>query len=167
MQHPESNETSLALVPRDHPRISPTLLEPEAMGLLDRLLGVFQEAQRYARSSSVLHEVLIENSDALFVTATLNSVGILVRTRASTASRILNVILNFNPFKGLQVPLSPRAKVEAKSMEKTLRAFLLNLNKRFAYTSHPNCISKLMDAEGTLTIHCLLASKHTLSDSCK
>lgn len=37
-QRPEHNETSLALVPRDHPVIPPSNLEAEASGLLDRLL---------------------------------------------------------------------------------------------------------------------------------
>lgn len=37
------NETSLALVPRDHPIIPPSNLEAEASGLLDRLLGVLQD----------------------------------------------------------------------------------------------------------------------------
>ena len=46
MQRPEQNELSLALVPRDHALISIPTLEAEAFGLLDRLLGVFQEAPR-------------------------------------------------------------------------------------------------------------------------
>lgn len=46
MQRLEQNETSLALVPRDHPIIPPSNLEAEASGLLDRLLGVLQENSR-------------------------------------------------------------------------------------------------------------------------
>lgn len=45
-QRPEQNEISLALVPRDHPLIPPMNLEPEASGLLDRLLNVFYEDRR-------------------------------------------------------------------------------------------------------------------------
>lgn len=41
-QRPEHNETSLALVPRDHPVIPPSNLEAEASGLLDRLLDALQ-----------------------------------------------------------------------------------------------------------------------------
>lgn len=103
------------------------------MGLLDRLLSVFQETTRYALSLRMSCALAKCVSDALLVTATLNSVGILVRTRASTSSRILNVILNFNPFRGFSPPLTSRAKVEAKSMEKTVRAFLINLNKRSVF----------------------------------
>ena len=47
IQRPEQNEISLAIVPRDHPMIPPSKLEPEASGLLDRLLNVFQEDHRY------------------------------------------------------------------------------------------------------------------------
>ncbi len=43
----DQNETSLALVPRDHPLIPPRNLEAEASGLLDRLLTIFQENARY------------------------------------------------------------------------------------------------------------------------
>jgi len=46
-QRPEQNEISLAIVPRDHPMIPPSKLEPEASGLLDRLLNIFQEKTRY------------------------------------------------------------------------------------------------------------------------
>lgn len=46
-QRPEQNEISLALVPRDHPLIPPPKLEPEASGLLDRLLNIFHEKDRY------------------------------------------------------------------------------------------------------------------------
>lgn len=46
LQRPDQNEISIALVPRDHPLIPPPRLEPEASGLLDRLLNVFQEEVR-------------------------------------------------------------------------------------------------------------------------
>lgn len=46
VQRPDQNELSLALVPRDHPLIPPPNLEPEASGLLDRLLDVFNEQPR-------------------------------------------------------------------------------------------------------------------------
>ena len=47
LQRPDQNEVSIALVPRDHPLIPPPRLEPEASGLLDRLLNVFNEDFRY------------------------------------------------------------------------------------------------------------------------
>jgi symplekin len=46
-QRPETNETSLALVPADHPILKPQNLESEAHGLLDRALGILQENYRY------------------------------------------------------------------------------------------------------------------------
>ena len=48
LQRPDQNEVSIALVPRDHPLIPPPRLEPEASGLLDRFLNVFNEDIRYA-----------------------------------------------------------------------------------------------------------------------
>ena len=46
LQRPEQNETSLAVVPRNHTLLSIPNLEAESSGLLDRLLGVFQEETR-------------------------------------------------------------------------------------------------------------------------
>ena len=47
LQRPDQNEISIAVVPRDHALIPPPRLEPEASGLLDRLLNVFNEDVRY------------------------------------------------------------------------------------------------------------------------
>jgi symplekin len=69
------------------------------------------------------------------VTATINSIALLVRTRPSISQRILNVILNFNPFRAIGATVTPREKVNAKSMDKTLRAFLFNLMKRYGRPS--------------------------------
>lgn len=52
LQRPDQNEVSIAIVPRDHSLIPPRRLEPEASGLLDRLLNVFNEDIRYAPSST-------------------------------------------------------------------------------------------------------------------
>ena len=46
-QRPEQNETSIALIPRGHPLLSLQNLEAEASGLLDRLLGIFQDHTLY------------------------------------------------------------------------------------------------------------------------
>ena len=90
-RRPEQNEVSLALVPRDHPVMSPSTLEAEALGLLDRLLGVLQD----------------NSTDALLVTATLNSLGSLVKSRPSVANKIISTVLNYNPFKlATTTPLS-------------------------------------------------------------
>lgn len=62
IQRPEQNEISLSIVSRDHPMIPPSKLEPEASGLLDRLLNVFQESTRYLPISVVVELV----PDAMF-----------------------------------------------------------------------------------------------------
>ncbi|OJD29818.1 mrna cleavage and polyadenylation specificity factor complex subunit [Diplodia corticola] len=113
-RRPEHNEISLALVPRDHPLIPPPNLEAEASGLLDRLLSILQD----------------EISDALLVTATLNSLGSLIRTRASVANKIVSTVLNFNPLKLANSPMTPKSKVMIKSMERTVRALLINVVKK-------------------------------------
>ena len=56
LQRPDQNEVSIALVPRDHPLIPPPRLEPEASGLLDRLLNVFSEEIRYAPRPTSMSE---------------------------------------------------------------------------------------------------------------
>ncbi|KAI9719190.1 MAG: hypothetical protein M1828_006283 [Chrysothrix sp. TS-e1954] len=110
----EENEASLALVPPDHPLIPTSRLQAEALGLLDRLLNVFQDSK----------------PDAILVTATINSIGVLVRTRPPVANRILSAMLSFTPYHSATYPLDSRAKIAMKSMERTIRAFMLNLNKR-------------------------------------
>ncbi|KAI9709354.1 MAG: hypothetical protein M1820_003474 [Bogoriella megaspora] len=113
LQRPEQNEISIALVPRDHPLIPPKNLEPEASGLLDRLLSTLQDG----------------DSNALLVDATLNSFGVLVRTRPSIATKIVSTVLNFNPFRHANTSISPRTKVEMRSMERTARAFMTSILK--------------------------------------
>lgn len=69
-------------------------------------------------------------SDAVYVTATLNCVGVLLRTRPAISSRILNAVLGFNPFTLADGGLGPRVRVQVKSIERSVRAFLTNLIKR-------------------------------------
>ncbi|KAL8712406.1 MAG: hypothetical protein Q9220_003254 [cf. Caloplaca sp. 1 TL-2023] len=113
-RRPDQNEISLALVPRDHPLIPPSRLEPEALGLLDRLLNVFHEG----------------TSDAISVNATLNCLGTLIRTRQNVATRILNAILTFNPLRLANSPMTPKTRVQIKSMERTTRTVLMNVLRR-------------------------------------
>ncbi|KAI4211253.1 MAG: hypothetical protein LQ351_005937 [Letrouitia transgressa] len=113
-QRPDQNEISLSLVPRDHPLIPPSRLEPEAHGLLDRLLNIFHE----------------DPSDAITVNATLNCLGMTIRTRPNMSSRIISAILNFNPLKRANSPLNPTIKVQVKSMERTTRGLLMNIVRR-------------------------------------
>ncbi|EGC44629.1 mRNA cleavage and polyadenylation specificity factor complex subunit [Histoplasma capsulatum var. duboisii H88] len=113
-RRPEQNETSLSIVPRNHPLIPLPNLEAEASGLLDRLLNVFNE----------------NSSDPILVNATLNCLPIMIRTRQSISSKIVNAILNFNPLKQANAPMTPTIRVNIKSMERTTRALLINLMKR-------------------------------------
>lgn len=128
---------SLALVPRDHPLIPPPNLEAEASGLLDRLLGILQEDVKYGR-------VILEDTtdltccrDAILVSATLNSLSVLIRTRASVAAKIISVVLSFNPFTQATQPMSPKTKVMVRSMERTTKALLTNITKRSVMRYHP------------------------------
>ncbi|KLJ06619.1 hypothetical protein EMPG_17878 [Blastomyces silverae] len=113
-RRPEQNETSLSIVPRNHPLIPLPNLEAEASGLLDRLLNVFYE----------------NSSDPILVNATLNCLPILIRTRQSISSKIVNAIFNFNPLKQANAPMTPTIRVNIKSMERTTRALLINIMKR-------------------------------------
>lgn len=70
------------------------------------------------------------SSDALLVTATLNTLGGLTRTRATIAHKIISTVLNFNPLKLANSPMTPKTRVMVKSMERTTRALLMNVNKR-------------------------------------
>ena len=114
-QRPERNEVSLALVPRGHPLMHPPNLEAEASGLLDRLLSMLQD----------------NSSDALLVTATMNSMGQLQRSRASIANKIVSTVLNYNPLKLANAPMTPKTKVYIKSLAQTTKSFLVNIIKRY------------------------------------
>ncbi|KAI1505276.1 hypothetical protein F5X99DRAFT_368874 [Biscogniauxia marginata] len=107
-------DISLIMTPPSHPVLDRSNLEAEAFGLLDRMLSTLQE----------------NSSDALVVDATLNTLSILVRARPATSSRILNTILNFNPLKLANSPMTPKTKVLVKSMEKTTRMLLIHLSRR-------------------------------------
>ncbi|EMC93128.1 hypothetical protein BAUCODRAFT_36792 [Baudoinia panamericana UAMH 10762] len=116
-RRPEHNEISLALVPRDHPVLQPSQLEAEASGLLDRLLGVLQD----------------DSVEALSVTATLNSLSILVQRRASIATKVLLTVLNYNPLRLAMAgvaAMSGKDRIALKSMTRTTISFLLNVLKR-------------------------------------
>ncbi|KAK3309660.1 uncharacterized protein B0T15DRAFT_11088 [Chaetomium strumarium] len=107
-------DISLNMIPPNHPLLDPRQLEAEATGLLDRMLGVLQD----------------NSSDAPLVDATLNCLSILMRTRPSTSNRILNTVLNFNPLKLANSPMTPKTRVLVKSLEKTTRLFLTHVLKR-------------------------------------
>ncbi|KAL1794624.1 hypothetical protein ACET3X_006440 [Alternaria dauci] len=110
----DHNDISLSLVPRDHPLIPYASLEAEGHGLLDRLLDIIHG----------------DHSDGLLVTATLNSLGMLIHRRPNAANKILNSVFNFNPLKLANAPMTPKNKVIMKSIERTTRALLVNIIKR-------------------------------------
>jgi symplekin len=125
-------EVSLTMVPPNHPLIPPRNLEAEASGLLDRMLAVFQENIRSVTSQlSCFLQLTNRHSDAVLVDATLNSLSILIRARPHIANKILNVILNFNPLKQANSPMTPKLRVMVKSMEKTTRMLLVHILKRY------------------------------------
>ncbi|KFY05550.1 hypothetical protein V492_08460 [Pseudogymnoascus sp. VKM F-4246] len=113
-RHGDPLDISLAMVPANHTLIPQRNLEAEASGLLDRMLGV-------------LHE---NPTDAVLIDATLNSLSILIRARPAIANKILHAILNFNPLKLANSPMTPKLRVMAKSMEKTTRILLMHVHKR-------------------------------------
>lgn len=80
-----------------------------------------------------LREMLITRfSDAVLVDSTLNCLSLLIRARPSIASKIVNAILNFNPLKLANSPMTAKNRVMIKSMEKTTRMLLIHINKRYA-----------------------------------
>ncbi|CAN9215760.1 unnamed protein product [Alternaria alternata] len=110
----DQNDISLSLVSRDHPLIPYASLEAEGHGLLDRLLDIING----------------DHSDGLLVTATLNSLGMLIHRRPNAANKILTSVFNFNPLKLANSPMTPKNKVIMKSIERTTRALLVNIMKR-------------------------------------
>ncbi len=55
--------------------------------------------------------------------------SILIRSRSAVANKIVTAILNFNPLKLANSPMTLRSKVIARSLERTTRALLKNINK--------------------------------------
>lgn len=73
---------------------------------------------------------LMDDSDALLVTAVLNTLGILIQRRPIAANKILQSVLNFNPLKLANSPMTPKNRVIMKSLERTARALFVNILKR-------------------------------------
>lgn len=130
-QRADHNDISLSLVPRDHPLIPYASLEAEGHGLLDRLLDIIHGDHRLDRQSHTAGTYLTGTSDGLLVTATLNSLGMLIHRRPNAANKILNSVFNFNPLKLANSPMTPKNKVIMKSIERTTRALLINIMKRY------------------------------------
>jgi len=111
----DSQDISSALLPAQHPILSSKTLEPEAEGLLDRILSIF----------------LDNSTDALLIDATLNGFGPLLTTRLTISHKIINAILAFNIFKLANSPMTPTNRVLIRSMEKTVSRLLTYWLKRF------------------------------------
>jgi symplekin len=131
-QRPEG-DISLALVSRDHPVIPYASLEAEGHGLLDRLLDIIHGDHRSDKFTYTTLAMLTGQSDGLVVTATLNSLGILMQRRPIAANKILNSVLNFNALKLANSPMTPKNKVILKSIERTTRALLVNIMKKYVH----------------------------------
>jgi symplekin len=129
-QRPDPNDISLAILPRNHSLLPYGALEAEGHGLLDRLLGIIHGDHRLDRLAVNIGMNLTDNSDALLVTAVLNTLGMLIQRRPIAAKNILDSVLNFNPLKLANSPMTPKNKVIMKSIERTTRALLVNVMKR-------------------------------------
>ncbi|KAL5612343.1 hypothetical protein BROUX41_000125 [Berkeleyomyces rouxiae] len=115
----DAMDISLDRVPANHGLLDRRMLEAEAHGLLDRIMGTLQD-----------NKINVVSSDGLLIDATLNCLAILVRARQNIGSRILNVVINFDPHQNTTAALSPKEMVMMKSLVKTIRIFLLGFMKR-------------------------------------
>lgn len=147
-KRPDHSDISLALVPRDHPVIPYASLEAEGHGLLDRLLDIIHGDHRSDRQSQGPSIALTWNSDGLLVTATLNTLGVLMHRRPIAANKILTSIFNFNPLKLASSPLTPKNKVIMKSIERTTKSLLMNIMKRYVFVDeNMNRSGRLLSSE--------------------
>lgn len=71
------------------------------------------------------------------VNATLSCLAPLIRTRQSIASKIISAVLDFFPAKHVSPPFTPTVRVSVKSMERTARALMINVIKRYDYFDLP------------------------------
>ena len=67
----------------------------------------------------------------MYVSATLNCLAILLRTRPFLSSKILGAILNFNPFHLHDGGMGLAQKLQLRSLEKTIRIFFYSILKRY------------------------------------
>jgi symplekin len=67
----------------------------------------------------------------LLVTAVINSLGGLIKSRASISAKILNTVLSFNPLEYATQPLTTKSTLMIRSLERTIRALFFNTQRRF------------------------------------
>ena len=131
LQRTDQDDVSLSMFPRDHPLIQYSMLEAESSGLLDRLLDIIHGPHRLDSLDTWRIKYLTKDSDALLITATLNCLGSLLQRRPQVANRVLQSLLNFNPLKLANSPMTPKNKVMMKSIEKTNKMLLTNFMKQY------------------------------------
>lgn len=90
------------------------------------------------------------NSDPTLVTATLNNLSAIVKTRAPLAHKILSAVMSFNPLAIVAKANTVGNRLMMQCMEKTVRILLLNIARYndalFAAPFHP-CISIYVTGE--------------------
>ncbi|KAK9461347.1 uncharacterized protein V1516DRAFT_675702 [Lipomyces oligophaga] len=117
----DSNDISLTNVPLNHTLLSLTTLEAEAHAYLDRVLSVFYD----------------EQTNESIISATLYSVGVLMRSRSSIVNKILSRILAFDPLTaGYDTTEPSKLRLQIRFIEKNLRILLGNLLKVSSISSH-------------------------------
>lgn len=67
------------------------------------------------------------NSDPTLVTATLNNLSAIVKTRAPLAHKILSAVMSFNPLAVVAKANTVGNRLMMQCMEKTVRILLLNI----------------------------------------
>ena len=77
--------------------------------------------------SSRITGVLIINSDATLITATLNNLAQLIKTRNPIAPKIVSAVLSFNPLAIVSRSNTIQNRLMMQCMEKTVRVLLLNI----------------------------------------
>ena len=76
------------------------------------------------------------DSDPLLVNAMLNCLAVLVRSRQSIGNKIISAVLDFNPMEQMGSPMTITQRVCVKSMERTVKALLVNILKRSVITNN-------------------------------
>lgn len=106
------------------------------------------------------------NSDPTLVTATLNNLSAIVKTRAPLAHKILSAVMSFNPLAIVAKANTVGNRLMMQCMEKTVRILLLNIARYadatlFATPFHPcifiyvtgGFITDLEQCESKRTVH--------------
>ncbi|KAI9890368.1 MAG: hypothetical protein M1814_004154 [Vezdaea aestivalis] len=120
-----------------HPLVSEQDKESMAMASLAILAqmvelpsedGPVVKAAMQALSS--IYPFIFKHTEAMVVDATLYSINLIIRKRPNLYHKIINAVLNFNPLHDASAGMPVGRKFQIKSMEKTTKAFLINMNKR-------------------------------------